>query len=610
VRFASASLRLSTADTTAPYEGEAPGLTGCVWVVDQMHTAEEMYVTLNALLPGKVAVWTTDHDKGCKKPTKVFNPAARFIKDDLKDHAVAIVTHKMFGGKQGHKARQVMHPDGHLCPRVLTVVDEQPDEVTIYDIDMAAAERVRSFVKADDQLAVSVGPHMDTLVRFMHPRTFGGASIEKPTDDPEAWRAAEDLQWFASSEASYFVRDHRGLMPDCLEAVFGFAKALARGYGFLARDGQGTQNTHFIGYESNLITTQGTLLLDATADIDGVSQLCPWREHSELPQASYGNLKVLHVPQFTKAKLHRFFKLPSNRRAYTAWMVETIKEHMAPGQKGLVVCKQRLIDEENVPRWIEEDQHSDSDESTYYWEIEGRRLCAVNWGRGIGSNAWKEADVVFLFDEYYLPRRIVIARAQGYRKHKAIEGALGSMHTLNAKAAAVDILLEGHLLRFTKQMALRGRGRRYDEHGACEPQKVVASGDLKRLVANFNRLFPGAEIESVRPRKASLKKEKQAEGFLAVMSRPGLPQTISTSWLGQQMHTPWREVSKHVLPQEDVQQALANLGWLYAPKSGRGGGSFVRSTGETRLSDAVTTALFGSVSAYRPSPMLEALGAG
>jgi hypothetical protein len=277
------------------------------------------------------------------------------------------------------------------------------------------------------------------------------------------------------------VRDHRSAVPDA-EVVFGFAKALARGYGFLARDGQGEQNTHFIGYESNLITTPGTLLLDATADIDGVSQLCPWREHGKVPHASYENLRVVHVPPLNKAKPHRFFKLPSNRRAYTTWMIETIKEHMERGQRGLVVCKQKLIDEENVPKWEEKDQqrqlhgHSTNDKSTYYWDIEGRHLCAVNWGRGIGSNAWKEADIVFLFDEFYLPRRTVIARAQGYKDHSATEGALKTMKTLNAKAASVDLVHEGHLLRWSKQMALRGKGRRYDEHGVCEPQTVVFAG--------------------------------------------------------------------------------------------------------------------------------------
>ncbi len=122
IALITACVRLS--DPKAPY--------GCVWVVDQMHTAEEMFVTLNALLPGKVAVWTTDHDKGNKNPTKVKHPSQRLSKDDLKGYAVAIVTHKMFGGKQGHKARQMLHPEGHLRPRVLTVVDEQPDEVIVY----------------------------------------------------------------------------------------------------------------------------------------------------------------------------------------------------------------------------------------------------------------------------------------------------------------------------------------------------------------------------------------------------------------------------------------------------------------------------------------------
>jgi hypothetical protein len=85
-----------------------------------------------------------------------------------------------------------------------------------------------------------------------------------------------------------------------------------------------------------------------------------------------------------------------------------------------------------VPRWAEKDQHNGGDDRVYYWNIEGRRLCAVNWGTGIGSYAWNEADVVFPFDEYFLPRRTVIAGAQG--THKAIEGALGSMRTLNCRA--------------------------------------------------------------------------------------------------------------------------------------------------------------------------------
>src|SRR6516162_1154054 len=118
-----------------------------------------------------------------------------------------------------------------------------------------------------------------------------------------------------------------------------------------------------------------------------------------------------------------------------------------------------------VPQWPDGDPHFKDPESyteRYEWEIEGRKLCATNYGKGIGSNAWKDADVVFLFDEFFLPRRIAAATVQGLRGHKANEGALALMKTVNSKAEAIDLIGEGHRLRWTKQMALRGRGRYYD----------------------------------------------------------------------------------------------------------------------------------------------------
>jgi len=49
---------------------------GCVFVVDQIKKADEAFKELNALMPGKVAVWTIEHDRGCKKRTRVPHPAA------------------------------------------------------------------------------------------------------------------------------------------------------------------------------------------------------------------------------------------------------------------------------------------------------------------------------------------------------------------------------------------------------------------------------------------------------------------------------------------------------------------------------------------------------
>ena len=62
---------------------------------------------------------------------------------------------------------------------------------------------------------------------------------------------------------------------------------------------------------------------------------------------------------------------------------------------------------------------------------------------------------------------------QGLREHRADEGDLASMTTLSSKAHGVDIIAEGHRLRWTKQLALRGRARSYDEHGMCGKQRLV-----------------------------------------------------------------------------------------------------------------------------------------
>jgi hypothetical protein len=562
--FIAAVVRLAEKDAAAPF--------GCLFVVDQMEKADEMFVWLNMLLPGKVAVWTTDHDAKCKQPTKVLMPAGRFAKDDLQRYPVVVVTHAFFGGNGNHKAKQVLH-NGKLRPRALTVIDERMEEVVVYDVALSAAQKVREFV--DEQHPETVGPHMGELVRFMHDRSYGGRDIERPTDEQEAWAAADKIQWFATAAAADFVRANQG-RPD-VKAVFGFGKALASGYAFIARNRGGEKATHYIGYESNLIDAPGVLLLDATADIDGVKQLCTWRKHAPCPQARYDNLRVVSVVPHTKKRLSSYLEPVRNRRAYVAWMVETIKANMKPGQRGLVICKKVLFDNENVPDWPGgDDRHRNKKliSEQYGWEIDGRLLCATHWGTGIGANTWKDADVVFLFDEFFIPRRTVIATAQGLQDHKATEGALASMKVLNSATPAVDALWEGHLLRWMKQMALRGCGRSFDEHGVCGHQKLVCSADRTRLLANADRLFPGAQIEVV----ASVAGTKQpyADKLLEILSRLGLPDTLTTKWIGQQMHTPWRHVSKNIMILEPVQRAIENLGWRYVSRKGRGGSSFVK----------------------------------
>src|SRR5215468_7548221 len=201
-------------------------------------------------------------------------------------------------------------------------------------------------------------------------------------------------------------------------------------------------------------------------------------------------------------RLTNYLKVPKNRRAYAEWMVDTIKTHMNPGQRGLVVCKLALIEQEAVPDWPAGDERFNNKEAYtahYGWDIDGRKLCVAHWGTGIGANTWKDAEVVFLFDEFWIPRRVAIATAQGLLGHNATQGPLRDLKGYNSRHADVDRLWEGHLLRWMKQMALRGRARQFDEHGTCGPQKLVTSADRTRLLSNWDRLFPGAKRTLIDP---------------------------------------------------------------------------------------------------------------
>jgi hypothetical protein len=106
---------------------------GCLLVVDQIKKADDMYRQINELLPGQVAVWTTEHDVNSITSRMHVPHDRRFDVDQLEQHAIAVVTQAFLRGPRGDKARQVTRGD-HRVPRALTIFDEQTKEVEVYDI--------------------------------------------------------------------------------------------------------------------------------------------------------------------------------------------------------------------------------------------------------------------------------------------------------------------------------------------------------------------------------------------------------------------------------------------------------------------------------------------
>lgn len=406
---------------------------GCALLVQYVKTADKAYRELNELLPGKVAVWTREHDADSAKVVR----QPRFTVAELEDYPVVIVTHEFFKGVRGEKARHYKRGDARF-PRAVTFIDERAAEVDTYNVSYADIVVVRDFVQREDAVPTELWEGLSALEEFASQKRYGEGGIETPRHDPVGWRKiAEQLGWFKSEGARQFLRDLRvnaRRTPSQLEDVFGFAKCVTENRAFIVRRNGGKQGTDFVGYDPALPSMTGMVLLDASADIDGVTELCSWRKHAEIPQARYDRLEIVQVPSVAKGTLGQWLQDAHNRRAYVAHILDTVRHHVEPGQKALVVCKKEIAEASNIPNWSEhvsqfatKDPEAESDANAFPWEFEGRHLGLTWWGGyGIGANDWRDAEVVLLFDDYHLPKRILIAVTQGLMRLEATKGPLAA----------------------------------------------------------------------------------------------------------------------------------------------------------------------------------------
>ena len=316
------------------------------------------------------------------------------------------------------------------------------------------------------------------------------------------------------------------------------------------------------------------VLLDATADIDGLNELCPWRRPMQIPKATYERLDIVHVPSVAEGTLKQWLQTKEHRRDYVQHILDTVRSQVAPGQKALVVCKLDVVDARPpIEGWTANVKPFVTDEGPRFsWEFEGRSLSLTWWGGyGIGANHWKEADVVLLFDDHHLPQHANIAVAQGVKRASATDPPLAAMTATNSRSEEVRQIREGHLLRWTKQMALRGRSREFDESGICGTQKLVVTGDLTLLMGNLQRVFPGAHVRSedgpVKPERH--KKLTKLDRLLRYLSIASLPSRVDTEQIGDHFGRPWRAFSADLTRNKNFATLLANARWRYVAKQGR-----------------------------------------
>ena len=225
---------------------EAP--YGCLFVVEQITQADDAYLALNALLPGKVAVWTKEHSAIEKEWPKLAalgrTPSARFLPAALAHYPVAIVTHSFFMDKNSHHAVNVSR-GGVFNPgsrrRALTIVDEQPQAVSVIDVRLSQAEAVRERLREEFPHAKEP---INNLLTFMQKYPLVQSNkLFRPGMEIDQGEIREQLAWFGTAEAENVLKSLATDTPvkqsdeaadddtSVAAAVFQFAHLLSLGFG-------------------------------------------------------------------------------------------------------------------------------------------------------------------------------------------------------------------------------------------------------------------------------------------------------------------------------------------------------------------------------------------
>lgn len=549
-------------------------------ICDTQSQCDAAYREFRELLrePGQVAVWTQSHDaeKCLRSDDEIeieqgFRPAARFTKQDLSEARIAIGTHAFYKGKNSRYISD---------NRTLIIIDEKPNDVILADISVGDVVQVHDGVVSKMGTAHPTARALKDLSNSLQALWDG-----KGLDARLLFEAVGGQRSFMDhNNLRHLVRIHdwgdlemRKLISDTaslplVQNVCRFAKAASLGHAFMARYVQAQpKGGRFVGYLYDFPIKPGMVLLDATADLDGVDQLVTWRATApRMPRVNFQNLEVQLVSPcvpIRKKRVREILSTPDYVDAWRSWAVSFVLQETAIDEDILLVVHKDL--KAHLPRLESE-------------EWQGRNVHLCHWGAGIGSNKWKHCSAVFMFGEFHQPKRSTVATALGLEDVHPTSARLRDAQNVKGLRGNFLTLQEGHLLRWTKQLACRGNVRNIDDDGNCGTMRLYLTGEFGRLLDNKDRLFPGCRISTGQSSPDTLKDKSgkfidRLRRYLLEQMRTTVPAADVDEALGTRTRRYQRELSS-----PKGSELLAAIGWRYQPgRRGKGcSATFVRLSSE------------------------------
>lgn len=584
-----------------------------VIVVETIRQAEDTFRALTAYpgMSSKVGIWSSLHDSKNSDVDQMhlcdqhgFEPSVRMSKEDLDKYPLCIVTHQAYRGK-GHTSYAITYMGRERC---LKLIDEQIKLVDIHTVTPGDVLQARDAVLSsplmtedangeeveNEDLRLHIADNLSKLhkelERMHNYRNMATSDGRKPLQavpevinlvpseaDEKAILRAQPTGPQGQPSASY----------ELVQRVLKFTHTLVSGCAFMSRHGY-TKAATFVGYEYSCPVMSGTLLLDASADFDGVQQVAvaddgnPLYASIAVPRLSYENLHIYleGKPDWLKSRRTQLKTILMNHKGvkrYTNWVLELVEKHAQRGDKVLCVIHKKVIDSGIV----EPDNRDDWQEAQ---NVNGRLVRYAHWGIGIGSNRWKDADVVVLCGEFHIPRHASIATALSLKHLMASTSTLEPYQSpKQGKQSDVTVLSNGHLARWELQMATRGNARHIvvdaNGNGVCGRQKLVVTGEYERWLIQKDILFPGAHFHHVANSNTQMAEQLNGRSALVhfFQTHKGSDEVTFAdvkAATGVDLSMSMRRYAGDA----EFMSFLSNAGWTYVPgKRGRGNPSvFIR----------------------------------
>lgn len=539
---------------------------------------DEVYRSLELLLKEKVAIRTGDHDQekldadpdSYLKATyqeRGYTPSAFFQRSRLIDYPALIATHNGF---KTHPAELLALKNGDR--RALILVDESPNDVDVGVFQASDFEQINNLCQDhlgldgegdEPQITRAIGEACKQLleVQLKCDRTQRYHSLRLSLSDPllAALRKLAANESLCTQIASGSPFDRQDITR-AAKLILNAQAAVGQSFIHLRNDY--THGADFVTYAPDWPLYPGTVLLDATSDIDGYTELTDIRHLEPAPEADYQKLTAYFLDgprHITEGNLKKFWsKNKTTQKELAVWLHRAISENTSPDERVLVVTWKAIVESGRL---------QDMD-----WG--GRTLDFCHFGIGVGSNRWRLSTSVFIIGDYVKPGHVTVAETHAIKgtsfspsADTPIRGLLGDYR----------ITKDGLLFRWLKQLAMRGNARHLNDEGIAEPMNLyVMTTETRLILENWSRLFPSApspktitvEVPESGSGTTKRRKSRLADILKYILGAEG--PLVTSSQLEADTGIKLKEVARAQATKDELQASLESHGWTIEFGRGKG----------------------------------------